>query len=51
MLRDIDWKTLVFLGGIFCLVQAVTKTGLLQTLTLQSLRGGSAASCTWSRWV
>jgi Na+/H+ antiporter NhaD/arsenite permease-like protein len=34
-LRDIDWKTLVFLGGIFCLVQAVTQTGLLQALSLR----------------
>lgn len=34
VLRDIDWKTLVFLGGIFCLVQAVTKTGLLQAFTV-----------------
>lgn len=32
--RDIDWKTLVFLACIFCLVQAVTKTGLLQSLSL-----------------
>lgn len=30
VLRDIDWKTLIFLGAIFCLVQAFTKTGLLQ---------------------
>jgi Na+/H+ antiporter NhaD/arsenite permease-like protein len=35
VLRDIDWKTLVFLGAIFCLVQAFTKTGLLQGLSLQ----------------
>ncbi len=34
-LRDIDWKTLLFLGCIFCLVQAVTQTGLLQTLSLE----------------
>ena len=33
--RDIDWKTLLFLGCIFCLVQAVTKTGLLQRLSLR----------------
>jgi Na+/H+ antiporter NhaD/arsenite permease-like protein len=33
--RDIDWKTLVFLGSIFCLVQAVTKTGLLQLMALK----------------
>ena len=32
--RDIDWKTLLFLGCIFCLVQAVTKTGLLQRLSI-----------------
>jgi Na+/H+ antiporter NhaD/arsenite permease-like protein len=35
VLRDVDWKTLVFLGAIFCLVQAFTKTGLLQGLSLQ----------------
>jgi Na+/H+ antiporter NhaD/arsenite permease-like protein len=33
--RDLDWKTLVFLGAIFCLVHALTKTGLLQGLSLQ----------------
>jgi Na+/H+ antiporter NhaD/arsenite permease-like protein len=33
--RDVDWKTLVFLGAIFCLVQGFTKTGLLQGLSLQ----------------
>jgi Na+/H+ antiporter NhaD/arsenite permease-like protein len=35
VLRDVDWKTLVFLGAIFCLVQAFTKTGLLQGFSLQ----------------
>jgi Na+/H+ antiporter NhaD/arsenite permease-like protein len=35
VLRDIDWKTLVFLGAIFVLVQAFTKTGLLQGFSLQ----------------
>ncbi|MFZ1574903.1 MAG: SLC13 family permease [Chromatiaceae bacterium] len=34
-LRDVDWKTLVFLAAIFVLVQAFTKTGLLQGLSLQ----------------
>ncbi len=33
--RTIDWKTLVFLGAIFCLVEGFTKTGLLQGLSLQ----------------
>jgi Na+/H+ antiporter NhaD/arsenite permease-like protein len=33
--RSIDWKTLVFLAAIFCLVQSVTKTGLLQGLSLK----------------
>ncbi|KVP44331.1 SLC13 family permease [Burkholderia ubonensis] len=32
VLRDVDWKTLIFLGSIFCIVQAMTKTGLLQSL-------------------
>lgn len=35
VLRDVDWKTLVFLACIFCLVQAVTKTGLLQALAVK----------------
>jgi len=34
-LKAVDWKTLVFLGAIFCLVQAFTKTGLLQGLSLK----------------
>ncbi|MGF6920601.1 SLC13 family permease [Paraburkholderia sp. 40] len=34
VLRDVDWKTLVFLASIFCLVQAVVKTGLLQLMAL-----------------
>ena len=34
IIRDIDWKTLMFLGGIFVLVQAITKTGLLEALAL-----------------
>ncbi|WP_155301054.1 hypothetical protein [Cupriavidus necator] len=28
VLRDVDWKTLVFLASIFCLVEAMVKTGL-----------------------
>ncbi|MDF3832324.1 SLC13 family permease [Cupriavidus basilensis] len=35
VLRDVDWKTLMFLGSIFCLVQAVTKTGVLQQLAMR----------------
>jgi len=35
VLRDIDWKTLVFLACIFFLVQAITKTGLLQGFSLR----------------
>jgi Na+/H+ antiporter NhaD/arsenite permease-like protein len=35
VLRDVDWKTLVFLGSIFCLVEALNKTGLLQGLSLR----------------
>jgi Na+/H+ antiporter NhaD/arsenite permease-like protein len=44
-LRAVDWKTLVFLGAIFCLVQAFTKTGLLQGLSVQ-LYGWFGASFT-----
>ncbi|RPI43383.1 MAG: citrate transporter [Betaproteobacteria bacterium] len=35
VLRDVDWKTLVFLAAIFCLVQAFTKTGLLQGMSIR----------------
>lgn len=35
VLRDVDWKTLVFLASIFCLVEAMVKTGLLQTLAIK----------------
>ena len=34
VLRDVDWKTLIFLAAIFALVQAFTKTGLLQGMSL-----------------
>ena len=45
VLRDVDWKTLVFLGAIFCLVQAFTMTGSLQGLSLQ-LYAWFGAQCT-----
>jgi Na+/H+ antiporter NhaD/arsenite permease-like protein len=35
VLRDVDWKTLIFLGAIFVLVQGFTKTGLLQGFSIQ----------------
>ena len=35
ILKDIDWKTLLFLAGIFCLVEAFGKTGLLQVMALK----------------
>ncbi len=35
VLHDIDWKTLLFLFSIFCLVQGITRTGLLQSLALK----------------
>jgi Na+/H+ antiporter NhaD/arsenite permease-like protein len=34
VLRDIDWKTLVFLTCIFFLMQAITKTGFLRNFSL-----------------
>ena len=34
-LSEIDWRTLVFLGCIFGLVQAVTNTGLVQAMSLR----------------
>jgi len=35
VIRDVDWKTIVFLGAIFTLVQAFVKTELLQGLSFQ----------------
>lgn len=35
VLRDVDWKTILFLGAIFTLVQAFIKTELLQGLSIQ----------------
>jgi Na+/H+ antiporter NhaD/arsenite permease-like protein len=35
VLKDVDWKTLLFLLCMFWLVEAVTKTGLIQTLSQQ----------------
>jgi Na+/H+ antiporter NhaD/arsenite permease-like protein len=35
VVRDVDWKTLLFLACIFCLVEAFSKTGLLQSLALK----------------
>jgi Na+/H+ antiporter NhaD/arsenite permease-like protein len=34
VLRDVDWKTLIFLAAMFCLVHAFTKTGLLQGMAI-----------------
>jgi Na+/H+ antiporter NhaD/arsenite permease-like protein len=33
VLSDIDWKTLIFLACMFCLVEAFTKTGILNGLS------------------
>ena len=35
VLQDVDWKTLIFLLCMFWLVEAVTKTGIMQTLSQQ----------------
>ena len=35
VIRDVDWKTLVFLGAIFTLVRAFIKTELLQGMSIQ----------------
>ncbi len=33
VLKDVDWRTLLFLIALFCLVEAFAKTGLLQGLS------------------
>ncbi len=33
VLADVDWRTLLFLLSLFCLVEAFTKTGLLQGMS------------------
>jgi Na+/H+ antiporter NhaD/arsenite permease-like protein len=35
IVRDVDWKTLLFIAGIFIMVEAFTKTGLLQMMALK----------------
>ena len=35
VLRAVDWKTLVFIASIMCMMQGFTKTGLLQGLALK----------------
>lgn len=35
VLRDIDWKSLLFIASIFCLVEGFVKTGILQGLALK----------------
>lgn len=35
VVRDIDWKSLIFIALIFCLVEGFVKTGLLQGLALK----------------
>ena len=35
VLQDVDWKTLLFLLCMFWLVEAVTKTGFIQTMSQQ----------------
>jgi Na+/H+ antiporter NhaD/arsenite permease-like protein len=35
VLQDVDWKTLIFLLCMFWLVEAVTKTGIIQTMSQQ----------------
>ncbi|ACC74944.1 SLC13 family permease [Paraburkholderia phymatum] len=35
VLRDVDWKTLLFLSCIFCLVQGMAKTGLLEVMSVK----------------
>jgi Na+/H+ antiporter NhaD/arsenite permease-like protein len=35
VLKDIDWKTLIFLLCMFCLVEAFNKTSVIQSLSLQ----------------
>jgi Na+/H+ antiporter NhaD/arsenite permease-like protein len=34
-LRAVDWNTLIFLGAILCLMQALEKTGIIQGLAVQ----------------
>jgi Na+/H+ antiporter NhaD/arsenite permease-like protein len=35
VIHDIDWKSLLFIASIFCLVEGFVKTGLLQGLALK----------------
>jgi Na+/H+ antiporter NhaD/arsenite permease-like protein len=42
VLRDVDWKTLIFLCSMFWLVESFTKTGFVQTLSQQLYAGFGA---------
>ena len=33
VLQDVDWRTLLFIIALFCLVEAFTKTGILQSMS------------------
>ncbi|HAM53461.1 MAG TPA: citrate transporter [Nitrospiraceae bacterium] len=33
VLKDVDWKTLIFIACLFCLVQALSKTGILGSMS------------------
>jgi Na+/H+ antiporter NhaD/arsenite permease-like protein len=33
VLQDVDWRTLLFILALFCLVEAFTKTGILQSMS------------------
>ncbi len=35
VIRDVDWKSLMFIAAIFCLVEGFVKTGLLQGMALK----------------
>jgi Na+/H+ antiporter NhaD/arsenite permease-like protein len=33
VLQDVDWRTLLFIIALFCMVEAFTKTGILQSMS------------------
>jgi Na+/H+ antiporter NhaD/arsenite permease-like protein len=35
VIRDVDWKSLIFIASVFCLVEGLIETGLLQELSLK----------------
>ncbi|MBO0948473.1 arsenic transporter [Fibrella forsythiae] len=53
VIKDVSWSVLPLVAGLFVLVEALTKTGLIQELTalLQTSTARSVSATTWSSGI